>query len=203
MPPHVGAKALSWHWEVLLQPPHWPAMQKSGAQSEFRVQGRPHVPVSAPLHVCAPPQFSVDTQPHVPPLHSPLAQSEATMQVGAPHVPAQRLPAPQSALEAHAFAAQCSLLHVPPVVPQSVATAHDDGGVQVALVQTPVGQSVSPLHVDLLHLAPLQTLVASGQSVSRWQATRLHLAPTHRPLDGHVVSAPHVGAVLHLALLHV
>ena len=175
-------------------------MQKSGAQSEFKVHGRPHVPVRAPLHVCEPPQFSVDTQPHVPPLHSPLAQSEATMQVGAWHVPAQRLPAPQSALEAHAFARQCSLLHVPPVVPQSVARAHVDGGVQVALVHTPVGQSVSPLHVDLLHLAPLQS-APTVHAASLVQVCVLHLAPTHRPLDGQIVSAPHVGAVLHLELL--
>ena len=120
--------------------------------------------------------------------------------MGAWHVPAQRLPAPQSALEAHAFARQCSLLHVPPVVPQSVARAHVDGGVQVALVHTPVGQSVSPLHVDLLHLAPLQS-APTVHAASLVQVCVLHLAPTHRPLDGQIVSAPHVGAVLHLELL--
>jgi hypothetical protein len=76
IPPQVGEKALSWHCDVLLQPPHWPAMQKSGAQSEFWVHARPHSPVSAPLQVCAPPQFSVDTHPQLPPLQSPLAQSE-------------------------------------------------------------------------------------------------------------------------------
>src|SRR5450432_1904744 len=101
MPPHVGEKLLSWHCDVLLQPPHWPLTQRSGAQSLFCVHVLPHVPVDAPWHVCEPPQFSPETHPHVPPLQIPLAQSVLCVHAGATQSPPQRLPAPQSALEAH------------------------------------------------------------------------------------------------------
>src|SRR5271167_1540372 len=104
MPPHVAEKPLSWHCVVLVQPPHWPLTQRSGAQSLFWVHARPQVPGDAPLHVCEPPQFSPETHPQVPPTQIPLSQSEFCAHVGAVHVPPQILPAPQSALDPHTLA---------------------------------------------------------------------------------------------------
>ena len=50
-------------------------MHRSGAQSVSDVHTFEHAPGVSPLHVWAPPQFSFDTQPQVPPLQIPLAQS--------------------------------------------------------------------------------------------------------------------------------
>jgi hypothetical protein len=221
-PPHVAAKALSWHWLEFVQPPHLPLMQKSGAQSESCEHVRPHTPGLAPLHVWAPPQFSPDAQPHVPPVQMPLAQSVFWVQVAAWHVPPQRLPAPQSAAEAHALAVHLAPLQVPPV-PQSAFEPQAAGGVHLAPEQVPVGQSESPLHVDVLHLAPLHTLPVTVHDASPAQLCVLHFMFLHAPLTMHdelplheiaehvapvqeplihAVSAPHDGAAPQVAPLH-
>jgi hypothetical protein len=188
---------------VLLHPPHWPFTHRSGAQSLFCVHARPHVPDSAPVQVCEPPQFSLDTQPHVPPLQIPLAQSVFWAHVGAWHDPPQRLPAPQSALEAQALALHIVLLHLAPAtVPQSVLTEQVAGGVHLTPEHAPVGQSVSTLHFDVLHLALLQSAL-TVQEASPAQLWVVHLAPVHSPLDGHAASPAQVAGVLHLALLQV
>ena len=152
-----------------------------------------------PEHDCAAPHCSPETQPHVPPLQMPLAQSEFRAHGGAaPHVPPQMLPAPQSALDAHALAEHLVLLHRP-VGPQSVLTAQAAGGVHVEPVQVlPLAQLESPLQ-GTLQRAELQRPVTE-QSPSTWQVVLVHF-PAHALLTEQSLFWPQL-AVAHLAPLH-
>ena len=201
MPPHVAANALSWHCDVLLQPPHWPLTQRSGAQSLFCVHARPHVPETAPVHVCEPPQFSLETQPHVPPLQIAAPAVGVLRARGARHVPPQRLPAPQSALEAQAFALHIVLVHLRRRRPAvGVDGARRGRGARGARARRRAVRVDVAFRRAALGVVAVRTHGAGG--VAR-AARVLHLAPVHRPLDGHAASPAQVAGVLHLALLQV
>jgi hypothetical protein len=177
MPAQLGANALSLHCVELLQPPHLPAMHRSGLQSEFLVQDLEQLPGAAPLQPCALPHWSGVMQPQTPPWHKPLVQSAPVTQVGVWHVPPPQLtPEAQSLFALHAL--------TPHLAPLQVPSGHCASAVQVDVLHFAPehdeldGQPASPAHVaGVLHFAPLHVLPASVQFASIEHALLLHLAP--------------------------
>lgn len=116
----MAAYLLSLHWVELVQPPHLPAIHRSGAQSAFVAQDFWQLPCAAPLQISSVPHSNCPT--HAPPV----------LQLPPPQVP----PVPQSAFALQALVVQKAFEQTSLVlVPQSAFELQLGGGVHFAVLQ--------------------------------------------------------------------
>jgi hypothetical protein len=119
-------------------------------------------------------------------------------------------PVAQSALVSQSLALQVAPVHTDRTAPevcrtgkQSVSREHVDV-LHLALLQRLLaGHAESPAHVaGVLHLALLHKLLAGHAASPAQAAGVLHFEPVQELLAGHAASPAQVAGVLHLALLH-